>query len=778
MSDKILRVSNIDAMVNRIKTHVEEINHTNEEIKNLAGEKVNELVSSGTLQSQIITDKSINASTKIINGSITKELLDPSINLGVEVGDEQIQTIVQEKVQQLVASGELEVQPIANNSVDLNKLSQEVFGNTYIVDANAEWFYTCFYLDTSAIPTASQYEYNVSLEISYDPETQGTVGNIGMASQDTNNGTNFKFTIEELTNKDKKYFLNLNETNDTLHTMLKLSSNGANSKPIFKTTIENICVSINGVNVPIIKCEARSQGSNVGTVTYTPAEKRFIASIEDVKAVNDNIDNIKVDRYSFSEDLLLSDEDNCINTTSINGTFSVGFDFEEEVTDPEEIEFQFCYAEDNTFPIKRISYFPILETARFTGGSTDFLILADMKDNPNRIHKLTAKPKGTGRYWGVYIWGTPTGLTHFRILKAKYKGRYLKCIKGSTQPFSDNRIMNYGIYSNEENKKIKYKGKTIIGFGDSLTFGENGATQGRGIMYHIGRNFPYSTTINEGHNGARSESLFSSAKKITDYRDVIAALICYGMNDGGATGAIDTSIPQLTCQGLKDVITTGITVNDTLIDTEDKYFALFKNDWYGNMAKGIEYVNFYNPMTQIYLHSPHSSDQWTNHQALCEAITRAMKELASYYSIPFIDTHGELGINNRNSHFYRLDWAHLGDLGNEIKGNFLANQIESKLLAYPYDEKEYAVKSLTMNRETETVAVESSIYLYVKVAPYNATNKNIIWSTDNENVTIEQSVIGLEWQKVKVTGVTAGETIITATSEDSAFTATCTVTIS
>lgn len=87
MSDKILRVSNIDAMVNRIKTHVEEINHTNEEIKNLAGEKVNELVSSGTLQSQIITDKSINASTKIINGSITKELLDPSISSRTSMSD-------------------------------------------------------------------------------------------------------------------------------------------------------------------------------------------------------------------------------------------------------------------------------------------------------------------------------------------------------------------------------------------------------------------------------------------------------------------------------------------------------------------------------------------------------------------------------------------------------------------------------------------------------------------------------------------------------------------
>ena len=81
MSDKILRVSNIDAMVNRIKTHVEEINHTNEEIKNLAGDKVNELINSGELKSQIITDKSINANEKIVDGTITKDLLDDNIKL-------------------------------------------------------------------------------------------------------------------------------------------------------------------------------------------------------------------------------------------------------------------------------------------------------------------------------------------------------------------------------------------------------------------------------------------------------------------------------------------------------------------------------------------------------------------------------------------------------------------------------------------------------------------------------------------------------------------------
>lgn len=39
-------------------------------------------------------------------------------------------------------------------------------------------------------------------------------------------------------------------------------------------------------------------------------------------------------------------------------------------------------------------------------------------------------------------------------------------------------------------------------------------------------------------------------------------------------------------------------------------------------------------------------------------------------------------------------------------------------------------------------------------------------------------MIGMEeWQKVIVTGVTAGQTVVTATSEDRGFTATCTVTI-
>ena len=66
---------------------------SNEEVKTLAGEKINELVNSGTLQSQIITDKSINANEKIVDGSITKELLDDNIKLEISGNIENIEAV-------------------------------------------------------------------------------------------------------------------------------------------------------------------------------------------------------------------------------------------------------------------------------------------------------------------------------------------------------------------------------------------------------------------------------------------------------------------------------------------------------------------------------------------------------------------------------------------------------------------------------------------------------------------------------------------------------------
>lgn len=90
---------------------------SNEELKTLVGDKVNELIESG----EIIPDKSINASKKIINGTITQELLDTNINLGGGASNEEIKALAGEKVQELITSGELKSQIITDKSINANE---------------------------------------------------------------------------------------------------------------------------------------------------------------------------------------------------------------------------------------------------------------------------------------------------------------------------------------------------------------------------------------------------------------------------------------------------------------------------------------------------------------------------------------------------------------------------------------------------------------------------------------------------------------------------------
>ena len=88
---------------------------SDEEVKALAGEKVQELIDSG----EIIPDKSINASTKIINGSITQELLDENIKF--EISEENIKNLAGDKVNELISTGELQTQIITDKSINASE---------------------------------------------------------------------------------------------------------------------------------------------------------------------------------------------------------------------------------------------------------------------------------------------------------------------------------------------------------------------------------------------------------------------------------------------------------------------------------------------------------------------------------------------------------------------------------------------------------------------------------------------------------------------------------
>lgn len=79
------------------------------------------------------------------------------------------------------------------------------------------------------------------------------------------------------------------------------------------------------------------------------------------------------------------------------------------------------------------------------------------------------------------------------------------------------------------------------------------------------------------------------------------------------------------------------------------------------------------------------------------------------------------------------------------------------------------VTGVSLDKSTDSVEIGSTTTLTETVAPSNATNKTVSWSTSNSSVaTVSNGV---------VTGVSAGSAVITVTTQDGGFTDTCTVTV-
>ena len=80
-----------------------------------------------------------------------------------------------------------------------------------------------------------------------------------------------------------------------------------------------------------------------------------------------------------------------------------------------------------------------------------------------------------------------------------------------------------------------------------------------------------------------------------------------------------------------------------------------------------------------------------------------------------------------------------------------------------------AVTGVTVSPTSDSIAIGETLTLTATVAPENATNKAVTWSTSEATVaTVEDGV---------VTGVAAGDATITVTTVDGSFTATCDVTV-
>lgn len=82
-----------------------------------------------------------------------------------------------------------------------------------------------------------------------------------------------------------------------------------------------------------------------------------------------------------------------------------------------------------------------------------------------------------------------------------------------------------------------------------------------------------------------------------------------------------------------------------------------------------------------------------------------------------------------------------------------------------------AVTGVSLNRNTLTLGIGQTETLTATVVPSNAYNKNLEWSSDDENVVTVDASTG------KVTGVSEGEVVITVTTRDGGYTDQCDVSV-
>jgi uncharacterized protein YjdB len=80
------------------------------------------------------------------------------------------------------------------------------------------------------------------------------------------------------------------------------------------------------------------------------------------------------------------------------------------------------------------------------------------------------------------------------------------------------------------------------------------------------------------------------------------------------------------------------------------------------------------------------------------------------------------------------------------------------------------VTGVSLDKEAATIAINTTLQLTASVAPEEATNKNVTWSSDNESVATVS-------EDGEITGIAEGKATITVTSEDGEFEAECEVTV-
>lgn len=303
-----------------------------------------------------------------------------------------------------------------------------------------------------------------------------------------------------------------------------------------------------------------------------------------------------------------------------------------------------------------------------------------------------------------------------------------------------------------------YKGKTIVGFGDSV-FAGWGWKEGTGIIQPLKEKYPDATWINKAESGANMAVTSSPAhtpivNQITTYTGAADAIIF----DGGVND-INNSIP--------------------IGSIESGYDASYNTGTFcGAMESALQYIMDRYPLAVKLYIIPHS---FAKDNSYVDSIYSKAIEICEKWNMPYLDmrVYSQIAMTSANKDKYTYNPN--SKKGDGVHPNetwyrtFYSPVIDQKLrsLGIGYATASVAptvipVTGVSLNENTLSIKKEESAMLAASVKPSDATNQSVKWSTSNSNVTVSNG---------KVTGKAVGTSVVTVTTDDGGYTAQCTVNV-
>lgn len=345
-------------------------------------------------------------------------------------------------------------------------------------------------------------------------------------------------------------------------------------------------------------------------------------------------------------------------------------------------------------------------------------------------------------------------------------GRYLsgdQTIKGDANLLAENikeGVELFGItgtYTGGDTVN-PYKGKTIVGFGDSV-FAGWGWKEGTGIIQPLKEKYPDATWINKAESGANMAVTSSPAhtpivNQITSYTGAADAIILDGgvndKNNGISIGSITAGY-------------------DATYDT---------STFCGALESSLQYIMDRYPLAVKLYIIPHS---FGKDNSFLDSIYEKAIEICKKWNMPYLDmrVYSQIAMTSANKDKYTYnpnskkgDGVHPNETWYRtfycpVIDQALQNQGIGSISASEAPEVA-AVTGVKLDQTTLTLNAGDSAQLTATVQPTNATNKSVTWSANNSNVSVSGG---------KVTAKTAGSSVVTVTTADGGYTAQCNVTV-